>query len=96
METKIASSSSSGLSKVGNKKKQSLSGVGVGGGGISTQTEGDAILPVEQYLGTPEAQYKLLSQLILPCLQQGLERNPMELVALGNPPRPDETNGEIC
>ncbi|VDK37547.1 unnamed protein product [Taenia asiatica] len=74
----------SGSSKAGSKKKQSLTD--------SILADSDTTMSVEQYLGTPEAQFKLISQLILPCLQQAFERNPAELVALNQPPRPDEPN----
>lgn len=77
----------SGSSKTGGKKKQSLTD------GILADS--DATMSVEQYLGTPEAQFKLISHLILPCLQQAFERNPTELVALDQPPRPNDPNGKI-
>ncbi|CDS35832.1 PIK kinase FAT and Armadillo domain containing protein [Echinococcus multilocularis] len=83
MEVRIVTTISSST-KAGSKKKQSLTD--------SLLADSDATMSVEQYLGTPEAQFKLISQLILPCLQQALERNPAELVALGQPPRPNEPN----
>ncbi|VDD83203.1 unnamed protein product [Mesocestoides corti] len=74
-EINVASSGSSSSSKTGSKKKQVLS---------DTSTDSGPMLSLQQYLNTPESQFKLLSQLILPCVQQALEKSPAEFVSLRN------------
>lgn len=54
-----------------------------------------SLLAFSQYLATPKAQFKLLANLILPCLQHALEKAPQQLLSRGKPPRPSQTDGKV-
>uniref|UniRef100_A0A0X3PBM4 PIK-related kinase FAT domain-containing protein n=2 Tax=Schistocephalus solidus TaxID=70667 RepID=A0A0X3PBM4_SCHSO len=54
---------------------------------VSTSSVASKVLPLAEYLVTPEAHFKLLAHLILPCVQRALEQSPQEFL-LGRPPNP--------
>ncbi|VDM04509.1 unnamed protein product [Schistocephalus solidus] len=60
---------------------------------VSTSSVASKVLPLAEYLVTPEAHFKLLAHLILPCVQRALEQSPQEFL-LGRPPNPCVASGK--
>lgn len=87
IEALTAGVSASSKASSGGKKKQSMS--------ESFSTGQTILTSVKQYIETSEAQVKLIAHLILPCLYHALQKDPAGLVALGLPPKPDESNSKI-
>lgn len=60
---------------------------------LSSCKVGDS-LSLAQYLNTADAHFKILSQLVLPCVQHSLEKSPGDFVLPGGTAKPAEENSK--